>query len=402
MNRIHNNKRFDDNEIRSKLDLLAELQAHQAELEMQNRELRNTQLQLKETRDRFADLYDYAPVGYLTLDTAGDILTINLTGCAMLGMEYAFIIDKSFVNHIAESDNHVFFQSLQQTFKSSSNTVAELRIKNPLGKTKYVRLESSVVKDTNTCRTVMTDINQLKETMSHNRGLLHENRRLMQNLFKIQEDERRFLARELHDEYGQWLTAIHAEAESILNCTDKESAIHTSSQAINECVKEMYSVMRGMLHQLRPTLLDTLGLKDALLELKRNWCTHHADIVLEFKLEGELGALGENINITIYRIVQEALNNICSHANSTRAHVSLSCKTDEVSMAKFLLLSVEDNGKGYDTDHATNGFGLLGMRERAIAASGKFTICSAPNEGTKIRVRLPLDCSDKKRRTDDY
>ncbi len=402
MGRDYNHKRFDDTEIRSKLELLAELQIHQIELEKQNRELRDAQQQLEETRDRYADLYDYAPVGYLTLDEVGGIQAINLTGCAMLGAERAFIVGRPFVNYIAKDDSHVFFHALRQTFNSSSNVVVELRIINPFGNTKYVRLESILVKDANTCRMVMTDIDQLKETMSRNQQLLHGNRRLMQNLFNIQEKEQRLLARELHDEFGQWLTAIHAETETILNYADKDSNIHSSSQAISECVREMHSVMHNMLHQLRPALLDTLGLVDALFEFKKQWCTHHTDINLELNLDGELGKLGENINITIYRLIQEALNNICSHAHATQAIVSLRYDTDVASTAKCLLLSIEDNGKGYDTEQASSGFGLLGMRERTIAAGGEFAIRSVPNGGTRIHVKLPLDGSDKKRRTDDY
>lgn len=111
-------------------------------------------------------------------------------------------------------------------------------------------------------------MNQLQ--ISRSRELLDDNRRLMQNLFKMQEEERRLLSRELHDELGQWLTAIYAESEIIATQTDKNSTLHASSQAINECVQEIYKVIHGMLHQLRPVLLDTLGLADALYELKKH------------------------------------------------------------------------------------------------------------------------------------
>lgn len=401
MNWNHNNKRFDDTEIRSKLELLAELQVKQVELEMHNCELMDAHQQLEETRDRYADLYDYAPVGYLTLDEVGDIQAINLTGCAMLGVERAFIVGKPFINYIAKGGSHKFFHSLQQTFNTSRNTVVELQIKTSPGNTKYVRLESLVVEGGKTCRMVMADIDELKRTTNRNHELLHGNRRLMQNIFKIQEEERRLLARELHDELGQWLTAIHAETETIANLSDNDRAIYTSSLAISECVRKMHAVMHDMLHQLRPALLNTLGLVDALLELKKQWRTYHTDITLEFKFEGELEALGESINITIYRIVQEALNNICSHANATRAQVILRRKTKGSATAKSLFLTVEDNGKGYDSGKKSKGFGLLGMRERTIAAGGKFTIRNAPNGGTQICVNLPLVHSNKKRRVDD-
>jgi signal transduction histidine kinase len=242
---------------------------------------------------------------------------------------------------------------------------------------------------------------QLAETLDHE--LLRGNRRLMQNLFNIQDEERRQLARELHDELGQWLTAMNAEAETIANHAKKDSTIYASAQAISECIKKTHEVIHAMLHQLRPALLDTLGIIDALLEMNKHWCSHHTDISLDFKLKGQLEKLGEPINTTIYRIIQEALNNISSHAKATQAQVCLSREPGVISKDDFLSLRIEDNGKGFDLDQASNGLGLLGMRERTIAAGGEFTIHSIPNDGTQIHVRLPLNIlnKNKRRRADD-
>lgn len=395
-------KRFDDTEIRSKFELRTELQVNQVELERQRRELKDAQQQLEDIRDRYADLYDYAPVGYLTLDRIGNIQTINQVGCAILGLEYTLVIDSPFVNYITEGSSHAYFNFLQQTFNSLNNAVVELKITNSFVNTEHIRLESSITENTDTCRVVMTDIGQLKETMFENSELLHENRRLMRNIFKIQEEERRILARELHDEYGQWLTAMHAEAETILNRSSKDCTVHACAQAIGECIKELHLITHSALLRLRPVLLDTLGLVETLLELKKQWCIHHNSITLSFKFKGKLDALGENLNITIYRIIQEALNNICNHAHATRASVNLSLETDMASTTKFLVLKVKDNGKGYSADELKrHGFGLLGMRERTIAMDGEFTISSAPDEGTQIYIKLPLNNLGKKRRFSD-
>ena len=270
------------------MELLAELQTHQVELEMQNCELRDMQQQLEVTRDRYADLYDYAPVGYLTLDNTGNILEINLTGCALLGLERAYVINKPFTAHLAEGKCQYFLRYLKQTFSASANdnNVIQLKIKNRLNQEKHVRLESRKVHQTNTCRMIMTDIDQLLEMTNFNDSLLIENRRLMQNLFTIQEKERRFIARELHDEVGQWISAIYAEAEAISNHANKESSISVCAQSISECAQKLHQVVHKILHGLRPPLLDTLGLKDALLELKKQWCSNHAYISLEFRVEG--------------------------------------------------------------------------------------------------------------------
>ena len=115
----------------------------------------------------------------------------------------------------------------------------------------------------------------------------------MKELFRIQEKKRRILACELHDELGQWLTAIRAENEVILNSTGKDSIISISAQAIKECIQQMHEVIRSKLHKLRPVLLDTLGLSEALFELKKQWCSHHPQTILEFRLECDLTNLSE-------------------------------------------------------------------------------------------------------------
>jgi two-component system nitrate/nitrite sensor histidine kinase NarX/two-component system sensor histidine kinase UhpB len=132
MNEKHDSMKTDDSEVYSKIALLTELQAHQTELEIQNCKFKDMQQQLEAMRSRYADLYDNAPVGYLTLDKAGNILAINLTGSSiLLGKKRASILNKSFLSYIVHDDSHRFLSHLQQTFNSSHNVVTELRIKEP-------------------------------------------------------------------------------------------------------------------------------------------------------------------------------------------------------------------------------------------------------------------------------
>lgn len=246
-----------------------------------------------------------------------------------------------------------------------------------------------------TKNSAVSQTDYLAEPIDLHHELLLDSRRLTQNLFKRHEDERRLLACELHDELGQWLTAIYAEAETIAILAHEDLAIHTSAKAISECTKKIHQVIHEILLQLRPALLDTLGLADALYELKKNWSAHHAHITLDLKLTGSLDNLGEPINTTLFRVVQEALNNICSHAQATQAQVILSREAGVTFVDDFLLLHVADNGKGYDLEQSSKGFGLLGMRERTIAAGGEFTTHSKPLQGTQIHVRLPLNNANK-------
>lgn len=377
MNQRNKHRRLDDAEVHNKMELLTD-------------QLQTQQLELEESRNRYADLYDHAPVGYLTVDSIGNILSINLTGAALLRRARPFLIGKSFTSCFLDIDHQAFLNYLRGVFDSSSKTTIDLKIGDDNDPLSFIRLESTVASDKNMCRMMMSDISQLKRMSNLNRDLLHENRQLMKELFRIQEKERRILARELHDELGQWLTAIRAENEVILNCIEKNSTILTSVQAIKACTEKMHQVIRNMLHRLRPLLLDTLGLPDALLELRKQWCSYHPQITLELKLEGKLTKLNEQFNITIFRLIQEGLTNIYKHSKASWAQVSLSREMAENSTTDFLSLKIKDNGKGYDTNQQSMGLGLVGMRERVIAMDGRMTVRSALNEGTEINIRLPM------------
>ena len=226
-----------------------------------------------------------------------------------------------------------------------------------------------------------------------------QNRTLTQDLYNIQESERRHLARELHDELGQWLTAIHAEAQAIESMLNgKEHKIAASVRAISGSASEMHKLIRNMLRQLRPALLDELGLADSLGELVNQWHLHHDGIACELVLEGDLNGFGENTNTTAYRVIQEALSNTAKYSQADRVSVRLRRELGETPDADALSLRIEDNGKGFDPDKASKGLGLLGMRERAIAAGGEFSLCTPLGTGVCIDVRLPLNYQIERRK----
>lgn len=387
-------RRKDDVIALSKMELLADLQVHQAELEMQNQELREAQQQLEESRNHYIDLFDYAPVGYLTLDKSGHIQSINLTGAFLLGKERSILIGKPFTACFVQIDQQGFYHFLMDIFNHpGANHTYELKTRNAHNQLSSFLLDCIVSDDNNTCRVTLSDISQFRETFDINTELLATNRRLVKELFRVQENERRTLAHELHDELGQWLTAILAENEVILHSAKKDSIVITSAKAIRDCIQRMHDLISSMLQQLRPTLLDTLGLPKALLELRKKWCSHHQNIALELKFEGELSIFDEEMNITVFRLVQEGLNNICSHSEATWARISLTHENIESSPVGCLQLEVQDNGKGYDVNQQFTGLGLLGMRERVIAMNGTLSVHSVPNKGTEITIRIPIERS---------
>lgn len=221
-------------------------------------------------------------------------------------------------------------------------------------------------------------------------NLLRQNRQLSGRMFSMQEEERRILSRELHDEIGQWLTAIHFQVKTISRIAESSSPIHASVQIINESAARMHEMIHRMVKNLRPTVLDAHGLVDGLHELEVQWHQACPRIACEFMLKGDLNSLNEDLNITLYRLVQEALNNTAKYAQASRVSVKLHRVQGKTPDADTILLSVEDDGTGFDPNQPSDGVGLIGMRERVIAAGGKFDLYSAPGRGVRISCKLPV------------
>jgi glucose-6-phosphate-specific signal transduction histidine kinase len=266
------------------------------------------------------------------------------------------------------------------------------------GKIRDIRLETSSSHNASdisrNCRMVMTDITLAMLTEKRTQKLLLENRRLTRRLFSVQELERRHLSRELHDELGQWLTAIQAEAQAIKVLSEKKDVCANCNKGTNAIIgsaDQMHQVVHRILRRLRPVVLDQLGLVDSLTEMVGEWRIHHPEVCCELTLKGDLDNLNEVTNITLYRSVQEALSNISSHADASQVFISLQREPTSIQ------LSVADNGLGMDMHLPSVGLGLLGMRERAIAAEGEFSFTSKPGQGLCIDVKLPLPQQDQEK-----
>lgn len=214
--------------------------------------------------------------------------------------------------------------------------------------------------------------------------LLAANRDLTQRLMTAQEDERRLLAQELHDEVGQACTALRIEATYIAKSVRAQpDAAVEAAHRIDQSSQRMHRLVRDMLKRLRPPNLDSLGLEASLRELCQSW-QQHCQIECH-TLMGDMGhALNDARATCLYRITQEALTNIAKHAHATQVWVSL--HVDD----RIITLTITDNGHGL-TQHAshTSGLGLVGMRERVASLHGHIHFENA-QPGLRIHVQLPL------------
>ncbi|HQR52842.1 MAG TPA: histidine kinase [Burkholderiales bacterium] len=211
-----------------------------------------------------------------------------------------------------------------------------------------------------------------------------QNRQLSQQLIRVQEEERRSLARELHDELGQCLTAILADGTAVLNSTrNNKPAPRESAEAVVAVTRHIMELVRGMLQRLHPETLDSLGLDDALQELVKGWRQRNPDVVCSLHIATPLDGLSDRLNITVYRVVQEALTNVARHARARHVEVC-------IRRSGTLEVEVKDDGAGMDTSAPVHGFGLAGMRERVEALGGSVRVWTQQARGVALTIELPL------------
>jgi two-component system sensor histidine kinase UhpB len=225
---------------------------------------------------------------------------------------------------------------------------------------------------------VSGEFNRMADTLQNSAV---ENQRLTRQLIRAQEDERARIARELHDEIGQCVTAIHADAVAI-----ERGAARDSATAIVAAAAQIKTLLRGMLQRLQPAALDELGLGVALRELIAGFRQRHADVRCELRLAAGVSDLRGDVAIAAYRVVQESLTNIARHAQAGTVDIQLGM----VAARPELMIRIADDGIGFDTGVRSGGFGLAGMRERVRSLGGVLTIESRPDDGTRIVATLPV------------
>nr|MCU0869251.1 PAS domain S-box protein [Burkholderiales bacterium] len=221
---------------------------------------------------------------------------------------------------------------------------------------------------------------------------LQQNRRLTQAMQTRLEEERRAIARELHDELGQCLTAIRTFGTVIATRTvDGDADVHRSALTIVDVAGTIYDAVHGIIRQLRPVALDHLGLRETLAEVIANWRRLQPGIDCETRLDADIEGLGEAVNIAAYRVVQECLTNVVKHAAATRVEVEVARLRGDGT--DRLLIAVRDNGRGLAERSSVEAarFGLLGMRERVEALGGDFSVAPNPGAGLAVTASIPLN-----------
>ncbi|MCK5877945.1 MAG: hypothetical protein KAG43_09935 [Candidatus Marithrix sp.] len=227
---------------------------------------------------------------------------------------------------------------------------------------------------------------ELQTSNSKTLSLLYDNQFLISRSIAMQEDERREICRELHDEFGQCLTAIQADAENIIelipNVVKGKEKIIISANAVIDTSGHIYNVVHSLMQQLHPSGLDELGLIEVLRELTSIWQERYKITCILMTSENTLNSLGQTVDIMIYRIIQESLTNIAKHAQASQVIISLNFDSQE------LVINIKDNGCGMDIGNHKRGLGLIGIRERVRSLGGKMELNSY--KGVEIALIIPI------------
>lgn len=232
-------------------------------------------------------------------------------------------------------------------------------------------------------RLIGAAINRLADSQQR---LLNERQRLASRLLQVQEEERRHLARELHDDFGQALAAINAVNASIAQTARRDCPeLLAETERIARYTRGLHNGLRGLTTRLRPAELDELGLAAALDALVQSWqrpAANHTRYTLN--IDGDCERLSADAATAVYRLVQEGISNIAKHSGAGLAEIRLT-------IAENVELTISDDGCAESLPFADGpGIGLLGMRERATALGGGFELTVQPPHGLRVRVNLPM------------
>ncbi|MDQ5988298.1 MAG: hypothetical protein CSYNP_04058 [Syntrophus sp. SKADARSKE-3] len=346
---------------------------------------------LKLSEEKYRDLYDNAPDMYHSIDREGIIIDCNETEAMMLGYKKEEIIGRpitdfftekslrDFENVFSAQDCHEHLFGLEREYVRKDGTTFPASLN--------VFIEADEKGDLIRAKAIARDMTEYKRAEEIVRSSREELRNLSAHIQTVLEEERGYIAREIHDELGQTLSRLKLDIAWLKKRMSKDQ------QPLAEKADKMSGLIDNTIHtvqrissKLRPGVLDYLGLPAA-VEWQVNEFKEQTSIETKIEITSDLTVDDQNISIAVFRIFQETLTNIMRHAKATRVDVVLQQEEDG------LVLTVKDNGIGIPEDKILNhtSFGLMGMTERARVLSGTVNISGVPGKGTTVTVCIPLN-----------
>ena len=366
-------------------------------LEGQVKERKKAEEEADKSKQRFQELWDNAPVAYHTLDVRGVITSVNNTEAQLLGYTKDEMLGKPIFQFIEPTQRKDAEERFAKKLAGEQVPKHENRVYTKKdGSSMYVSIDDVLEYDHNGnvtgVRTTIVDVTDRKRAEDALQVSEDQLRRLSSQLLNVQEEERKRIARELHDSTGQSLAAIKFVAENALSQIDKndKTAGAESLSTLINLVQQAGKEVRRIHTDLRPSLLDDLGVTSTIAWFCREFGKVYEDIKIEKRIEIEEKKVPEPLKIVIFRILQEAMNNVAKYGKADLINIALVEKRNAVEIV------VQDNGQGFDVQKIRpmkgkeGGFGLTSMKERTELSGGTLSVESKPGGGTTIRASWPL------------
>ena len=424
--------------IRAKADthrILHELQVHQIELEMQNEELYRSRETIEHLLSKYSDLYDFAPVGYLSIDETCTITNLNLTAASLIGEDRVKLIDHNLPRFFTPDCRSQLLEFLKYVFCQSEGHACEAKLLRSSGDgcdvnvyAKPATFEGNTKK---ICQIVIADITELKDAQESRRQLeiatatnealqaeinerktmekelrkgelhlvqlLNESQEMRSQLQRIshkmlstQEEERKQLGKEMHYLIHKALATLnhtlnHLQKKKILNTPNLPATFSDTRKSLEQSIQFIQQIAS----KLQLTKPDDLELIPALRTLI-NILAEQTGIQAHLSAYAEVENLDKSCRTTIYRVTQEALDNVARHAQATKVDVEIS------QHANSLCLKISDDGQSFEVLNHTlapgdESLGLLAMRDQVELVGGQLKILSTPEKGTTILAHIPLE-----------
>ena len=377
---------------------LHELQVSQIELEMQNEELRTIRSQVEAGLKLYTDLYDFAPVGYFTVQRDGAITQVNLTGAGMVGLDRGQLLGRRFGVFVAKSNRAAYHAFLQRVFAGELSQICELALLRKVSPPLVALVRGGMLSaDGQECHLVVGDITARKlaeeevtrlniDLESRVQQRTATIRRLAIELTNAEKRERVRLSHVLHENLQQLIVGALFLLQSVhknLPATDRRQV--TKAKKI---LTESVNVARALAVELSPPILRADGLAAALRWLGR-WMKQNHGMMVLVKGHAKAVPLSEELSFILFQDVRELLFNVLKHARVKSARVAIDCQNGQVRIV------VSDEGAGFDparfstSGSTSGGAGLFSVGERLALLDGKMEIESAPGRGCRITLRVP-------------
>lgn len=334
--------------------------------------------------------------GAATLDADGRVLYANSRFAQILNIPVGKLTGSSLHNNLSPGQSENLKKLIRKALHRSS--AVELTLDATAGRPKLVRFTLRPLKDSDIHKvgvvaTELTELVEANEALKSNEESL---RQLSARLLQLQDEERRRIARDLHDVTGQKLAVLSMALSGVLN-RPNGSLDADSQRALTESLawsKEVAAEIRTLSYLLHPPLLDELGLSSAVKWYLAGF-TSRTGILMETEIPSEIQRLSPDAEVAIFRVLQESLTNVHRYAESTNAVVRMDVTGDEIK------LEIQDFGKGVQSSRTSSpngsvarlGVGIQGMTERMRQLGGKLEITSSPNKGTLVTATIPLSSS---------